>query len=198
MSFLSPDWWQAVSPYLDEALALPEPERAAWMTSPRSSNPDLAAELQVLLEEHGALGQVRFLESGPMLLAGQSAVAGQMGGAYKLVSLLGEGGEGTVWLAERSDGRFEGRVAIKFLKIALGNRAGEERFRREGSILGRLTHPHIAHLLDAGVSATGQPYLVLEHVGGEPIERYCDHHRLNVEERIRLFFDVLAGVPAGE
>src|SRR5712692_5097357 len=156
MSFLSPDWWQAVSPYLDEALALPEPERAAWMTSLRSSNPVLAAELKVLLEEHGALGQMRFLENGPTLLAGQSAVAGQMVGAYKLISLLGEGGMGAVWLAERSDGRFEGRVAVKFLKIALGNRAGEERFKREGTILGRLTHPHIAHLLDAGVSEIGR------------------------------------------
>ena len=73
---------------------------------------------------------------------------------------------GSVWLAERCDGRFEGRAAVKLLNIALMGRAGEERFRREGNILARLTHPHIAHLIDAGVSPNGQPYLVLEHVDG--------------------------------
>ena len=75
---------------------------------------------------------------------------------------------GSVWLAERSDGRFDGRAAVKLLNLALVGRAGEERFRREGNILARLTHPNIAHLIDAGVSPTGQPYLVLEHVDGQP------------------------------
>ena len=65
---------------------------------------------------------------------------------------------GSVWLAERSDGRFERRVAVKFLNISLMGKGGEARFKREGSILGRLAHPHIAELIDAGVSATGQPY----------------------------------------
>ena len=101
---------------------------------------------------------------------------------------------GSVWLAERCDGRFEGRAAVKLLNLALVGRAGEERFRREGNILARLTHPHIAHLVDAGVSPTGQPYLVLEHVDGQPIDRYCDEQALGIEARVRLFLDVLEAV----
>lgn len=101
---------------------------------------------------------------------------------------------GAVWLAERSDGRFQRRAAVKFLSLALAGRGGEQRFKREGSILGRLAHANIAELLDAGVSAEGQPYLVLEHVEGEHIDQYCDEHRLDVNARLRLFLDVLAAV----
>ena len=101
---------------------------------------------------------------------------------------------GSVWLAERSDGRFDRRVAVKFLSVALMGKGGEERFKREGSILGRLAHPHIAELVDAGISATGQPYLVLEYVEGDHIDRYCDDHMVDVEGRVRLFLDVLVAV----
>jgi serine/threonine protein kinase/Tol biopolymer transport system component len=101
---------------------------------------------------------------------------------------------GSVWLAERNDARFERKVAVKFLKIALIGRAGEERFKREGIILGRLAHPNIAELIDAGVSHAGQPYLVLEHIEGEHIDSYCDQHRLGIEARIRLFLDVLEAI----
>src|SRR5262249_24075080 len=92
------------------------------------------------------------------------------------------------------DGRFERRAAIKFLNIAFAGRGAEERFKREGTILGRLGHPHIAELLDAGVSRAGQPYLVLEYVEGEHIDRHCDQRMLNVEARLHLFLDVQAAV----
>ena len=101
---------------------------------------------------------------------------------------------GTVWLAERTDGRFQGTAAVKVLNAALAGGAGEARFRREASILARLRHPHIAQLIDAGVTPLGQPYLVLERVDGERIDRYCDARNLPVEARIRLFRDVLAAV----
>src|SRR6266496_1264293 len=101
---------------------------------------------------------------------------------------------GAVWLAARSDGRFQGQAALKLLNAALVGRAGEERFKREGTILARLTHPHIARLIDAGVSSTGQPYLVLEYIDGRHIDRFCDEERLGVDARIRLFLDVQAAV----
>src|SRR5207244_10036797 len=101
---------------------------------------------------------------------------------------------GTVWLASRSDGRFEGKAALKLLNAALVGHSGEERFKREGTILARLTHPHIARLIDAGVSNTGQPYLVLEHIDGRPIDRFCDEEQLGLEARIRLFLDVQSAV----
>jgi serine/threonine-protein kinase len=194
MSALSPDQWQAVSPYLDQALALAEEERAAWLASLRQQNPELAGHLQVLLAEHRALSEEGFLEQNPVALLEESGLAGRQIGAYTLLAPIGHGGMGTVWLAERSDGRFQRQAAVKFLSIALVGRGGEERFKREGSILGRLAHPHIAELLDAGVSAAGQPYLVLEHVEGEHIDQYCDQHRLDVEARVRVFLDVLAAV----
>ena len=122
------------------------------------------------------------------------SLAGQIVGSYTLVSPIGHGGMGSVWLARRSDGRFEGHAAVKFLNAALVGQAGGERFRREGSVLARFAHPHIARLVDAGVSPFGQPYLVLEHVEGEPIDRYCDRHSLGTEARIRLFLDVLDAV----
>src|SRR5262249_40608066 len=107
---------------------------------------------------------------------------------------IGQGGTGSVWVAERCDGRFHGRVAVKLLNIALIGRAGEERFRREGTILAHLKHPRIAHLIDAGVSPAGQPYLVLEHVDGQSIDRYCDDRSLGIDARLHLFLDVLEAV----
>ena len=192
MSTLSPDQWQAVSPYLDQALDMPDEERKAWLTALGEQNPTLAAHLQKLLDEHRVLAQERYLEKSSVLLPGHAALVGQTIGAYTLVSLIGQGGMGTVWLAERSDGRFQRRVAVKFLSIGLAG--GGERFKREGSIVGRLRHPHIAELLDAGVSSPGQPYLVLEYVEGDHIDRYCDQRTLNVEARVRLYLDVLDAV----
>src|SRR5262249_51565923 len=83
---------------------------------------------------------------------------------------------------------------VKALNIALIGSSGEERFKREGSILGRLSHPHIAELYDAGVSPAGQPWLVLEHVDGAHIDRYCNQRKLSVEARVRLFLEVLEAV----
>src|SRR4029079_4438624 len=80
------------------------------------------------------------------------------------------------------------------LNISLVGRAGEERFRREGNILARLRHPRIAHLIDAGVSPAGQPYLILEHVNGQSIDDYCDEHALPIDARLRLFLAVLDAV----
>jgi len=195
MSTLNPDRWQALSPYLDEALGMTEEERAGWLASQRAQNPTLAAQLEVLLQEHRALAQEHFLEQGPAPpLRVQPALSGQTVGAYTLVSQIGRGGMGSVWLARRSDGRFERQAAVKFVNIALAGGAAEERFKREGSILGRLTHAHIAGLLDAGISSDGTPYLILEYVDGMAIDQYCDEHKLDVEARVKLFCDVLGAV----
>ncbi len=186
--------WQALSPLLDRALEMSGDERAAWLGSLRAEDPALAANLETLLEEANALGRERYLEGGGPALPFLASLAGQAIGPWTLVAPIGQGGMGSVWLARRSDGRFEGSAAVKLLNAELVGLASEERFRREGSILARLTHPHIARLLDAGVSPGGQPYLVLEHVEGEPIDRHCDARELSVEARLRLFLDVLAAV----
>jgi len=189
---LSPDQWQELSPYLDQALEMPAEERAAWLRAIHEKDSAMAALLQALLEEQQWIQEEGFLESSPLPLP--AGLAGQGIGAYTLVSQIGQGGMGSVWLARRSDGRFERQAAVKFVSIALAGRAAEERFKREGSLLGRLTHPHIAELLDAGVSATGQPYLILEYVDGTAIDQYCDERKLDIDARVRLFLDVLAAV----
>jgi len=194
MSKLSPERWQEISPYLDQALALTEQERAIWFESLRAEKPELAATLNDLVEEHGALAQEHFLDRGPAQPASEAFVPGRTIGAYRLILPIGQGGMGSVWLAERSDGRFERRVAIKFLNFALVAHGGAERFKREGSILARLRDPHIAELIDAGVTSNGEPYLVLEHVEGEHIDEYCDRRALDVDARIKLFLDVLGAV----
>src|SRR5262249_37950214 len=101
MPAFSPEQWQALSPYLDQALEIPEGERAAWLDTLRKQNPLLAANLQTLLKEHLALDEQGFLQ-GPQTPQGPS-VAGQKVGAYTLESPIGRGGMGMVWLARRSD-----------------------------------------------------------------------------------------------
>ena len=194
MSALNPERWQAISSHLDQALSLSEGERANWLAAFRAQHPELADLLERLLEEHRVLAAERFLESEPERPATEPSVTGDTLGAYKLIYRIGEGGMGQVWLAERMDGRFERRVAVKFLSFAVASRTGAERFKREGRILGQLAHPHIAELIDAGVTPQGQPYLVLEHVSGKAIDEYCDERKLDIDQRIKLFLDVLAAI----
>jgi eukaryotic-like serine/threonine-protein kinase len=196
MQPLDPDLWRTLSPYLDEALDMAPEQRELWLASLQQKDPGIATHLKRLLAERQAIEDSGFL-NGVVQVGVRPAtpsLAGQVLGAYRLLSLVEQGGMGSVWLAERCDGRFEGRAAVKLLNMAVMGRAGEERFRREGNILARLTHPNIARLTDAGVSPTGQPYLVLEYVDGQPIDRYCDNHALSVEARLRLFLDVLEAV----
>ena len=190
------DRWRVLSPYLDEALEIAPDERADWLASIAARDAALANDLRSMLAQHRTVHESRFLE-GVVLDPGYAPVttlAGQIVGAYRLIAPIGQGGTGSVWLAERCDGRFEGRAAVKLLNISLVGRAGEERFRREGNILARLRHPRIAHLVDAGVAPAGQPYLVIEHVDGQTIDQYCDDRGLPVEQRIRLFLNVVDAV----
>lgn len=186
--------WQTASPYLDTALDLPPGERAAWLAGIRAQTPELADLIAAWLAECDALEQADFLSDAAPLPPAPATLAGLQLGAWRLVSPIGHGGMGTVWMAERTDGRYEGRAAVKLLNASLVGRAGGDRFAREGRILARLAHPQIAHLLDAGVSEIGQPYLVLEYVEGEPIDVYCDRLRLSVADRVRLLVELMTPV----
>ena len=189
--------WKAVSPYLDRALDMDEDERASFLALLGQHEPAVAADLEQLLDDRRTVLEERFLEYGSVAPFEKMSLAGYIVGAYRLIAPIGQGGMGTVWLAERADGRFEGRAAVKLLNLSLMGASpsrGEERFKREGSLLARLHHPNIARLIDAGVSTSGQPYLILEHIDGQPIDRYCDDQSLGLEARIRLFLDVLSAV----
>ena len=186
----------ALGPLLDHALELTPDERTAWLADVRARTPELARELETLLAAESELNARGFLaQNSAVTLAGPApTLAGRRLGAYTLERPLGQGGMGTVWLAHRSDGRYEGRAAVKLLKLALLDPVGSERFRREGTAFASLAHPNIARLIDAGVTDEGQPFLVLEYVDGQRIDAYCDDRRLSPVERLALFQQVLAAV----
>jgi serine/threonine protein kinase len=190
MSNLSPEQWLFLSPHLDRALEMNVEELSAWLSALRAEASTLAHQVEMLLQEHRELSDQGFLERISVEFPGAADRAGQTLGVYSLVSQIGHGGMGSVWLAERNDGRFERRVAVKFLHMASMGKGGEERFKREGQILGLLRHPNIAELIDAGVSPAGQSYLILEYIEGVHLDRYCDQRRLDICARVRLFLDV--------
>lgn len=195
---VEPARWRRLSTLLDEALDLAADERATWLETLAAREPDLVDELRAMLADHAASEDARFLTGSAGPTAADASVAaslaGQTIGAYTFERPIGQGGMGSVWLARRSDGRYVGQVAVKLLNVSLIGRAGGARFKREGNILARLAHPHIARLIDAGVTGAGQPFLVLEYVEGERIDRHCDNENLDVAARVRLFLDVLAAV----
>ena len=197
MNIPPPERWRELSPLLDDLLDLAAPARQARLDALRAGSPGLADELAALLAHDSQARSGGFLTGAAVAGPGSAddtSLAGQRLGAYVLQAPLGHGGGGSVWRAHREDGRYDGAVAIKLLHLSLMGRAGAERFRREGQILARLVHPHIARLLDAGVTPGGQPYLVIELVEGQRIDQHCDAQRLSVEARLALFDDVLAAV----
>jgi serine/threonine-protein kinase len=180
--------WAEVSPYLDQALELDPPKLEPWLAALGSTRPLLAAELRELLALHAANRASGFLERSP--LRNEESLAGQQIGQYAIERLLGRSGIGSVWLARRGDGKFEGSVAIKLLdRRGLGRDAAEQ-IRHEASLLARLSHPYSARLFDAGVRDNGQPYLILEYVAGERIDRYFTVCQLPLAARLRLFLGV--------
>jgi len=142
---------------------------------------NLRAEVALLLENH------------ELIRAAVPAPAQRLPrfGAWQAVKLLGRGGMGTVYLAERADGAFRMSAAVKVVPLALASHEIEERFRRERQFLASLDHPKVARLIDGGVSETGLPYLVMEFIGGLTIDRFCDAHQLDTRARIVLARQVL-------
>lgn len=183
--------WARLSAELDVLLDLEPGAREARLDELAHDDPGLASELRrlLLLEDDSA----DFL-SRPVLPPSGLMVAGNEVGPYRLERLLGEGGMGQVWLAARADGLYQRRVALKLLRPGLADSDLRLRFTREREILGRLAHPHIARLLDAGISSNGLPFLALERVDGIPVTDYCREHRTSLDERLAMFFQVCEAV----
>jgi serine/threonine protein kinase/tetratricopeptide (TPR) repeat protein len=186
--------WRLLSPLLDRALEIDPADRPPLLAALREERPAVAALLEQLLSQHALLLNSDFLESSlPLSDDAFPALAGSTVGAYTLQTPLGMGGMGAVWRARRSDGRYEGAVAVKLLHLTV-LQGDTQRFAREGTLLARLSHPNIARLLDAGITMSGQPYLVLEYVEGIRIDRYADQNRLNLHARLELFLQVADAV----
>jgi serine/threonine protein kinase len=185
------DRWQRLSPMLDALFELDPQTRARHLASLRDEDPGLVDELEALL----ALSDERedFL-SHPLVAPLPGMRTGLLIGPYRLERMLGEGGMGQVWLATRADGLYQRRVALKLLRPGLADPKLRLRFTRERQILARLEHPHIARLLDAGISEDSQPYLALEYVDGEPITDWCRAHASTLDARLRLFLQICEAV----
>lgn len=179
-----------------ESRALAADERERYVHDACGDDPALRAEVQGLaesaLEVETRLSRLAERIARP---GGQTSQAFPSHvGPYRVLQLIGRGGMGAVYLAERADGEFDHRVAIKMLPHAMAAANAEQRFRRERQILARLDHPNICHLLDGGVTPDGIPYFVMDLIDGRRIDEYCDAARLTLRLRLTLFLQVLAAV----
>ena len=180
-----------VAELFDHCIELARGERAAYLDATCAGDETLRAEVERLLRaDERAEG---FMEHPPADAAQwQGDAQPTQFGAYRVVRRIGAGGMGEVWLAERGDGAFEQRVAVK--QVAWPTPGLLQRFRRERQILARLEHPCIARLIDGGLGADGTPYLVMEYVEGMPITAHASERALDVSARLRLFLRVCEAV----
>ncbi|HYM34120.1 MAG TPA: serine/threonine-protein kinase, partial [Steroidobacteraceae bacterium] len=203
---INPADWPRLSVLLDQALDMTSDERAVWLAQLPPHDQPLSHSLRKLLEQQARVETRDVLQVPPdfagALLAESTrheSFAGELTpnatiGAYRLISELGVGGMGAVWLAERVDGKLKRQVALKFPYAGPFQRQLAERIIRERDILASLEHPNIARLYDADVTTSGSPFLVLEYVDGVPINEYCETHKLNIRQRLILFLQVLTAV----
>jgi tetratricopeptide (TPR) repeat protein len=187
--------WHRLNRLLEAALALDDDARAPWLAAAAGTDADLLPLLRQLLDEGAGIETDAFAGRPPMSAEAPAAEQpGEAFGPYRLQHVLGEGGMGTVWLAERADGAFERAVALKLPRAEWTDRGLAQRFARERAVLASLNHPNIAQMFDAGWSASGRPYLALEYIEGVPITEWCDGRRLGVAARLELFVDVIRAV----
>ena len=185
--------WDEYYPIFDAALDLPADERDAYLNRACGTDVNLRAEVDRLLAADA--GSTGLLDSGPSTWSRflddrtnvANTLAGQRVGAFRLVTEIGRGGMGVVYLGERVDGDFEQRVAMKLVSALAPSDEALVRFKLERQILARLEHPGIARVVDGGLSDQGIPYLAMEFVDGVTIREYCDANRLSIRRRIELF-----------
>jgi len=181
-----------IAELFDHAVELPPAEREDWLAAACAGEATLRAEVERLLRADARVGGFMQRPAGDATAMVDGGAPTLRFGAYRVVRSLGAGGMGEVWLAERGDGEFEQRVAVK--QVAYPTPGLLQRFRRERQILARLDHPNIARLIDGGVASDGAPYLVMEYVEGVPITTFARENALDVPARLRLFLHVCEAV----
>jgi non-specific serine/threonine protein kinase/serine/threonine-protein kinase len=182
----------------EQASALEEGAQRSFLEGACDEDGELRAEVASLLAAHATADAVVDRTATEYLPSTMEAAIedwqGRRIGAYELIACLGRGGMGEVWRARRADAEFEKQVAIKLVRTGYDTAFVLQRFKAERQILATLEHPNIARLIDGGMAAQGQPYLVMELVEGRPIDEYCEAHKLSTPERLRLFREVCAAV----
>ena len=177
--------WRVIETVFQGALEI-APARRARFVEERCDDAETRREVMALLD--AASSDDTFIERPATASILEDSLAGTTVGRFRILHLLGEGGMGSVYLAERHDGAFEQRVALKLLRG--GGKPLLRRFEREREVLAKLEHPNIARLIDGGVMPDGQAYLVLEHVDGEPLDRYAARHDLPIRARLGLILQL--------
>lgn len=188
--------WEEAKRIFLQAVELEPSERDAFLRESCAASPGLLVEVRSLLEwhtkaEHEELPATR---ADAASSHEEAPLVGQSLGPWRIVDLVGRGGMGVVYRAERADGAFTRQVAIKVVRTGPETPDIVERFRFERETLAALDHPNIARLIDGGATPGGQPYFVMELVAGTRIDRFCDEHRLSIARRIELFQAVCRGV----
>jgi eukaryotic-like serine/threonine-protein kinase len=188
--------WHRLNEIFHAAQLLDTEQRATFVATACAGDASLQREVEDLLRADD--GAERFLETAAIhqfpLDEPAPVDAGRRFGVYRVVGEIGRGGMGAVYLAERADGQFEQRVAIKVIKRGMDTAHILERFRAERQILASLDHPNIARLIDGGTTGDGRPYFVMEHIEGRAIDEYADEQRLSVHDRLTLFLQVCDAV----
>ena len=194
-----PDFDRVLSLF-HQALAAPLEKRRELLEQTAASDPELAAQVRALLAKDESLqARETGMPAGPDGAAlsspkpSPSESAGDWIGPYRLLEVIGEGGFGMVYLAERRKPMVQ-RVAIKIVKPGMDSRAVIARFEQERQALALMNHPNVARVFDGGVTSQGRPYFVMEYVDGEPITRFCDRHAFTIRKRLELFIPVCEAV----
>ncbi|HEX6802356.1 MAG TPA: serine/threonine-protein kinase [Terriglobales bacterium] len=186
--------WQRIQAVFHEASGLPEVERDGFVRARCGADQELAAEVLAMLKHDSGDGLLdrNLAETASQALSSPDPLAAKEFGAYRVIRLLGEGGMGTVYLAERKD--LHTQVAVKVLRDAWLSPARRERFASEQRTLAQLNHPSIARLYDAAVLPDGTPYFIMEYIEGVPLTHYCREKKCSIDERLGLFRAVCEAV----
>ena len=181
---MTPEQWRRLQALFEAAVELDAEERDDYLQE-HCDEPELREQVLSLLSaaEQADEGIQRVIAAA----LPRSMQSGERVGPYRLVEQIGEGGMGSVFLAERDDSEYKQQVAIKVIHAGSLDKAILGRFRSERQILARLNHPNIARLLDGGTTEQHYPFLVMEYVEGVPLDEYCDARQLSTSERLRLF-----------
>lgn len=195
---MTPQKWQQIKAILEDAVEIEPAARPAFIEKACRGDAELRDQVEAFLSRNDT--NAERLDEGvlssldELLQPAESPLIGTKIGHYKVLSELGAGGMGTVFLAERSDGQFEQRAALKLIKRGMDSDAIIRRFVTERQILASLRHPNIANLLDGGTTDDGLPYFVLEYVDGATLTEYADRERIGLEQRLDLFREVCSAV----
>ena len=211
---MSPELWQKIEAVFQSAIDLPAAERDAFIQRECGLDEKLRAEVEKLVKsaaladnfiESPIWTDSRFLDTSAKADISNSLDNGlddpfrdnyidKQIGAFRIVREIGRGGMGAVYLAERADGEFQQRVAIKLIKRGMDSDFIVRRFRHERQILASFEHPFIARLLDGGSTIDNIPYFVMEYIEGETLYNYCDSNKLGITERLKIFQKVCSAI----